>query len=68
MQTNDDATATFERFRNHLKENQISDPFVMGQKLTIDPATQRFVGNDEANKLISRDYRASFVVPSPEQV
>jgi len=39
---------------------------VGGQKLTVDPATERFVGNDAANQLLKREYRAPYVIP--EQV
>jgi predicted dehydrogenase len=31
--------------------------------LRFDRVTERFVGNDEANRLITRDYRAPYVVP-----
>jgi hypothetical protein len=36
----------------------------VGRKLTFDPATERFIGDAEADKLLTRDYRAPFVVPS----
>ena len=35
-----------------------------GDKLRFNPVTERFVGNDEANRLITRDYRAPYVVPA----
>ena len=34
-----------------------------GQKLVVDPKTESFVGNDEANALLKRDYREPWVVP-----
>ncbi len=34
-----------------------------GRQLTIDPATERFVGDEEANQLLKRDYRGAWVVP-----
>ena len=34
-----------------------------GRTLTFDPASERFVGDDEANGYISREYRAPYVVP-----
>jgi predicted dehydrogenase len=34
-----------------------------GRKLTIDPATEAFVGDDEANAMLKREYRAPWVVP-----
>jgi predicted dehydrogenase len=33
------------------------------RSLEFDPATERFVGDDEANRHLGRDYRAPFVVP-----
>ncbi len=33
------------------------------EKLRFNPVTERFIGNDEANRLVTRDYRAPFVVP-----
>ena len=29
----------------------------------MDPATERFIGNAEADKLLTREYRAPFIVP-----
>ncbi len=35
----------------------------VGRSLTFDPATERFVGDKEANKLLTRKYRAPYVIP-----
>ena len=35
----------------------------LGRVLSFDPETERFVDDDEANAMISRDYRSPFVVP-----
>lgn len=35
-----------------------------GRKLTFRPDTETFVSDGEANKLLTRDYRAPFVVPA----
>jgi predicted dehydrogenase len=35
----------------------------VGRSLTFDGATERFVGDEEANKLLSRSYRAPYVLP-----
>jgi predicted dehydrogenase len=35
----------------------------LGRKLTIDPKTEGFVGDDEANRLVKREYRKPWVVP-----
>ncbi|MGB4293373.1 MAG: Gfo/Idh/MocA family oxidoreductase [Bacteroidales bacterium] len=34
-----------------------------GRTLKFDPATEKFIGDDEANKLLTRNYRAPYVVP-----
>jgi hypothetical protein len=36
--------------------------YVLGPKLNFDPEKERFVGNPEADKLLTRDYREPFVV------
>lgn len=35
----------------------------LGRQLTFDPAAEKFVGDDEANAMLTRKYRAPFVVP-----
>ena len=35
----------------------------LGRTVEFDPAKERFVGDAEADKLLSRDYRKPFVVP-----
>jgi len=57
-----------ERFMEHLAANGIAldkTPAVLGAWLTMDPEKERFTGDlsDEANTLVSRDYRKPFVVP-----
>ena len=37
--------------------------FRLGRVLTFDPKTERYVGDDEANALLKRKYRAPYVVP-----
>ncbi|HWC00413.1 MAG TPA: Gfo/Idh/MocA family oxidoreductase [Bryobacteraceae bacterium] len=34
-----------------------------GRRLAVDPATWRFVGDEEANQLLTRNYRAPYIVP-----
>ncbi len=50
----------------HLKANGITlnerRPLVE-VPLRFDPKTERFIGNEKANALLTRDYRHSFVVP-----
>jgi len=35
----------------------------LGRSLDFDPRTQRYVNDDEANKMLTRNYRSPFVVP-----
>jgi predicted dehydrogenase len=35
----------------------------VGRSVKFDPATERFVGDDEANKLLGRKYRAAYSLP-----
>ena len=54
------------RMLEHLAVNQVDlgrTPPVYGQALEIDPAAQRCPGNDAANALLTREYRAPYVVP-----
>jgi len=61
-----DALATYERMIEHLRANQVdldATPLALGAVLKMDPQTERFVGNDDANALLTRNYRPPFVVP-----
>jgi predicted dehydrogenase len=57
-----------ERMRKHLTGNGVKAdaPVTVGRMLSIDGKTETFVGDEEANKLLTREYRKPFVVP--EQV
>jgi hypothetical protein len=37
--------------------------FVLGRPLKIDPQREKFIGDPEADKLLTREYREPFVVP-----
>jgi len=37
--------------------------FRLGRSLKFDPENERFVGDDEANAMLRRDYRSPFIVP-----
>ena len=65
---NKDAQDAYERFEAHLAANEVDlrkTPVTLGAALEMDPAAERFVGDnaEKANRLISRDYRKPFVVP-----
>ncbi|MCU0880317.1 MAG: Gfo/Idh/MocA family oxidoreductase [Pirellulaceae bacterium] len=65
---NTEAVAVLERIRDNSKAVGIpvdKTVYTIGPTLTFDPASERFVGerSEEANKLITREYRAPFIVP-----
>ena len=71
MSGNDDNVATLRRTLDHLTNNGVDlekTPLSMGVNLKFDPDKEVFIGNDEANKMLTREYRGDFVVPNPEEV
>ncbi len=66
LQKESAASETLARMEEHLAVNGVDlkrTKLSLGPVLKFDPKTERFVGNDKANALISRPYRAPFVVP-----
>ena len=43
-------------------------PLEFGALLKFDLESETFIGNDRANAMLTREYRAPFVVPKPEEV
>lgn len=63
---NKDALDSLERLFTHLNANQVDlkvDQLALGAFLKMDPQTEKFIGNPEADKHLTREYRAPFVVP-----
>ena len=57
---------SLERLTEHLGANEVKldvDKLTLGEFLTMNPETEKFVGNAAADKLLTREYRAPFVVP-----
>ena len=55
-----------ERMQDHLKDNGVKldeTEYIVGRHLKFDGKTESFVGDDEANAMLSRNYRKPFVVP-----
>jgi len=50
----------------HLKDNSVSDDarYRVGRKLQIDPKTETFAGDKEANAQPRREYRKGYEVPA----
>ncbi len=64
-----DADATFQRMLDHLRANEVdveATPITVGPVLTMDPKKERFTGANapDANRLLTREYRAPFIVPA----
>jgi GFO/IDH/MocA oxidoreductase family protein len=63
------AAESFERMKEHLAKNEVDvtkDQLTLGPPLKFDPKKEQFVDNDEANKMVTREYRKPFVVPKIE--
>lgn len=57
---------SFEALRENLQAVDIrldKTTYQLGRSLQFNPQTEKFVGDEEANKLLTREYRAPFVVP-----
>jgi predicted dehydrogenase len=60
-------TDAFQRMLEHLEKNEVNPkeyPLALGPALEMDPGTERFVGNDEANEQLTRKYRNPYVIPA----
>jgi predicted dehydrogenase len=63
---NEDAEDTYDRFKEHMNAVGVQPDqtqVTVGKTLTIDPKTETIVGDPEASKLLTREYRKPFVVP-----
>jgi predicted dehydrogenase len=64
--TNPQVAESFEMIKRNLKGvgvNLDKTNYRMGRTLSIDPQTERFIGDPEADKLLTQTYRAPYVVP-----
>ena len=71
MKTTDNAADTLERTLEHLKENGVdlaATKLQVGPTLAFDAMSERFPGNEAADKMLTRVYRKPFVVPDAGQV
>ena len=60
------ANETFERMRDHLKDNSLdltATPYRLGRHLRFDGEKERFVDDPEADRLLTRPPRPPFDVP-----
>ncbi|WP_146392767.1 Gfo/Idh/MocA family protein [Allorhodopirellula solitaria] len=71
LDSRDDDKATLERTLQHLRDNGVdpsTDQLSLGPVLKFDPKTERYIGNDAANEMLTRNFREDFSVPAPEDV
>ena len=75
LSSDDENWETFERFRDHLWYNDvpIRDAKIVGfgRSLKIDPKGETFIAEsatEDAEALLTRPYRAPFVIPSAKDV
>jgi predicted dehydrogenase len=67
----DDNLATLERTMTHLTQNDVDldkYPVSLGPRLVFDPVREVFPESEEANALVSRQYREGFVCPRASEV
>lgn len=66
VKANREAADSFERMKEHLAKNGVDiakEQLTLGEFLTMDPKTEKFIGNAAADKLLTREYRKPYVVP-----
>jgi predicted dehydrogenase len=66
LQSDKALAESFDRMANHLDANGVDisqDNLQLGVPLNFEVGKERFTGNEDANGLLSRQYRAPFVVP-----
>jgi predicted dehydrogenase len=66
LKGNKEAMDSLERLATHLDANGVDikvDQLTLGEFLKMDPKTEKFIGNAAADKLLTREYRAPFIVP-----
>ncbi len=68
LKDNPEMLDSFNRMLEHLAANQVDlekEPLTMGPIVTMDPAKERYIGEngDMANMFLKRNYREPFVIP-----
>ncbi len=72
LKTNEDVKETLDRTISHLGDNKVKfddkTQLRIGERLAFDPQAETFVNNSQADKFLTRDYRAPYVVPPADSV
>ncbi len=61
-----EATDSLDRMIEHLEKNGVdvkTDQLALGEFLKMNPKAEKFINNTAADKLLTREYRAPYVVP-----
>jgi predicted dehydrogenase len=64
---NEAATETYHRMRDHLRDNRVAvdtATYTLGPRLQMNPETERFTNNEQANAMLTREYRRGYEVPA----
>ncbi|MGC4002150.1 MAG: hypothetical protein QM811_02965 [Pirellulales bacterium] len=68
----DNALDTLDRTVKHLADNKVTlddkTKFQVGDYLEFDPVKETFPGNNDATAMLTRDYRAPYVVPAADKI
>ena len=67
VKANKEAADSYERMAEHLKKNGVDlekEQLTLGEFLTMDVKTEKFIGNAAADKMLTREYRAPYIVPA----
>ncbi len=72
LKTSDDVAATLDRTVKHLEENKVTigdkEKFTLGELIKCDPKAETIADNSRASAMLTREYRAPFVVPSADKI
>lgn len=71
MKVHDNVVETLDRTLKHLDDNKVDlekSRMTMGVRLEVSSKSEEFVGNADANKFLSREYRKPFVVPTETEI
>jgi predicted dehydrogenase len=69
--THEDVNETLQRTLKHLEDNHVDvskTPLALGPELTIDSAQELITGNSPAAAMLTREYRAPFIVRKADEV
>jgi predicted dehydrogenase len=65
LQADKESIETLGRMQEHLKMNRVEDTkYKLGRKLALNVARESFLGDPQADAMLTREYRKGFVVPS----